>query len=76
MERGDGRLPVRLRAEILTALYGGNTGIDLLALDPDRPLTQIIDGGGRIGQMGVSNIERFLGVDGKPTPTVGEILDR
>ena len=61
--------------EIVAALYAGNTGIDLLSLDPDRPLTQITDDGGAIGQMGVSNIERFLGVDGRPAPTVREILD-
>jgi FMN-dependent oxidoreductase (nitrilotriacetate monooxygenase family) len=59
--------------EIVAALYAGNTGIDLLSLDPDRTLHQVLDAGGPIGQMGTSNIERFLGDD---APTVREILDQ
>lgn len=59
--------------EIVASLYAGNTGIDLLALDPDRTLQQIMDAGGPVGQMGTSNIERFLGED---APTVREILDQ
>lgn len=59
--------------EIVAALYAGNTGIDLLALDPDQTLQQAIDAGGPVGQMGTSNIERFLGED---APTVREILDQ
>ncbi|WES62832.1 NtaA/DmoA family FMN-dependent monooxygenase [Microbacter sp. GSS18] len=59
--------------EIVASLYAGNTGIDLLTLDPDRTLHQVLDAGGPIGQMGTSNIERFLGED---APTVGEILDQ
>ena len=57
--------------EIVASLYAGNTGIDLLALDPDKSLYQVLDAGGPIGQMGTSNIERFLGDD---PPTVREIL--
>ncbi|WOF23330.1 NtaA/DmoA family FMN-dependent monooxygenase [Microbacterium betulae] len=59
--------------EIVAALYAGNTGIDLLSLDPDRTLQQVLDAGGPVGQMGTSNIERFLGED---APTVREILDQ
>jgi FMN-dependent oxidoreductase (nitrilotriacetate monooxygenase family) len=59
--------------EIVASLYAGNTGIDLLALDPDKTLHQVLDAGGPIGQMGMSNIERFLGDD---APTVREILDQ
>lgn len=62
--------------EIAATLYAGNTGIDLLALDPERTLHQVFDGdAGPAGQMGISNIERFLGGDGAPAPTVREILD-
>ena len=56
---------------VVNALYAGNTGIDLLSLDPDRTLEQVI-GTGAVGQMGTSNIERFLGPD---APTVGQIID-
>jgi FMN-dependent oxidoreductase (nitrilotriacetate monooxygenase family) len=59
--------------EIVASLYAGNTGIDLLALDPDRTLHQVLDAGGPVGQMGTSNIERFLGED---APTVRQILDQ
>lgn len=63
--------------EIVASLYAGNTGIDLLALDPDKTLHQVLDAGGPIGQMGTSNIERFLGdAEGKGAPTVREILDQ
>lgn len=61
--------------EIVAALYAGNTGIDLLALDPEGTLAQAWEGAGPVGQMGTSNIERFLPTDGSPAPTVREILD-
>ena len=61
--------------EIVAALYAGNTGIDLLTLDPDRTLHQVLDSGGPVGQMGTSNIERFLGTPDRPAPTVREILE-
>jgi long-chain alkane monooxygenase len=61
--------------EVVAALYAGNTGIDLLTLDPDKTLAEIVAAGGIVGQMGTSNIERFLGGDGRPAPTVREILD-
>lgn len=61
--------------EVVATLYAGNTGIDLLTLDPDRTLHQVLDAGGPIGQMGTSNIERFLGTPDLPAPTVREILD-
>ncbi|MEA9985493.1 NtaA/DmoA family FMN-dependent monooxygenase [Subtercola sp. RTI3] len=62
--------------EVVAVLYAGNTGIDLLALDPDRDLTQLHDDGGPIGQMGQSNIDRFMGKNGEPALTVREILDQ
>ena len=61
--------------EVVAVLYAGNTGIDLLSLDPTLPLSQLQDGAGPAGQMGQSNIDRFLGADGRPAPTVREILD-
>ncbi|GAA4178666.1 NtaA/DmoA family FMN-dependent monooxygenase [Gryllotalpicola koreensis] len=63
--------------ETVATLYAGNTGIDLLALDPSRDLTQLLDRDDRgpVGQMGQSNIDRFLPKDGRPAPTVREILD-
>ncbi|NIZ92997.1 NtaA/DmoA family FMN-dependent monooxygenase [Kineosporiaceae bacterium B12] len=62
--------------EVAAIIYAGNTGIDLLALDPDRPLSQITDDAGadpRVGQMGQSNIDRFRRPDGT-TPLVREVL--
>ncbi|MFJ6651761.1 NtaA/DmoA family FMN-dependent monooxygenase [Microbacterium sp. NPDC091313] len=61
--------------DVVATLYAGNTGIDLRALDPDRTLHQVLDAGGPVGQLGTSNIERFLGADGSPAPTVRQILD-
>ena len=63
--------------ETVATLYAGNTGINLLALDPTRDLTQLLDGAdaGPVGQMGQSNIDRFLPKDGRPAPTVRQILD-
>ncbi|MGO2113098.1 MAG: NtaA/DmoA family FMN-dependent monooxygenase [Pseudoclavibacter sp.] len=59
--------------DIAATLYAGNTGIDLLSLDPERTLHQVLGPAGTIGQMGTSNIERFLGDD---APTVRQILDQ
>jgi FMN-dependent oxidoreductase (nitrilotriacetate monooxygenase family) len=61
--------------EIVNVLYAGNTGVDLMSLDPDRPLSQALGDGGVVGQMGQSNLERFLGSDGNSGPTVRQILD-
>jgi long-chain alkane monooxygenase len=61
--------------DVVATLYAGNTGIDLLSLDPDRTLHQVLDSGGPVGQMGTSNIERFLGSDAGAAPTVREIID-
>ena len=61
--------------EVVNVLYSGNTGIDLMSLDPDKSLAQIIDAGGDIGQIGQSQINRFLDDDGKDAPTVREIMD-
>ncbi|MFD1720034.1 NtaA/DmoA family FMN-dependent monooxygenase [Amnibacterium endophyticum] len=69
--------------EVVNVLYSGNTGIDLLSLDPNRSLEQLADdpsagsgGTGKAGQMGQSNIDRFLPKDGSPAPTVRQILDQ
>ncbi|WP_158507221.1 NtaA/DmoA family FMN-dependent monooxygenase [Subtercola sp. Z020] len=51
------------------AIYAGNTGIDLLALDPDKPLAQTST------EMGQSNVERYLAKDGTPAPLVRDILE-
>lgn len=51
------------------AIYAGNTGVDLLALDPDKPIAQTTT------EMGQSNLERYLGKDGKPAPLVKDILE-
>ena len=51
------------------AIFAGNMGIDLLALDPDLPLAQ------QETEMGLSNLQRYLGRDGQPAPTVREILE-
>jgi len=60
--------------EFAAAYYAGNTGVDLLSLDPDGTIDQVFaQEGSRAGQMGVSNIERFLGPD---APTVRQILDQ
>ncbi len=61
--------------EVAAVIYAGNTGIDLTALDPDRPLSQVLEGGdGKVGQMGQSNIDRFRRPDGS-WPLVREVLD-
>jgi long-chain alkane monooxygenase len=60
--------------EVVAALYAGNTGIDLLSLDPDGTLHQAL-GTGVVGQLGTSNIERYLGTPDRPAPTVREILE-
>lgn len=60
--------------EVAAAMFVSNTGIDLLALDPDKPLSQVpLDD--VVGQMGQSNIDRFVGPDGEG-PTVAEILEQ
>ena len=51
------------------AVYAGTTGIDLLALDPDKPIAQTST------EMGQSNLERYLGKDDKPAPLVRDILE-
>ncbi|MTD17048.1 NtaA/DmoA family FMN-dependent monooxygenase [Nakamurella sp. YIM 132087] len=58
-------------AEGAAAVYAGNTGINLLELDPTRGLSQIEVS----GEQGQSNIDRFRGADGRAEPTVGAILD-
>ena len=51
------------------ARYAANTGIDLLALDPDSTLVDAV------GEQGQSNIDRYRGLDGGRPPTVREILE-
>lgn len=53
------------------AVYAGNTGVNLLALDPDLPLSQLEI----VGEQGQSNLDRFRGSNGTPVPTVRQILD-
>ncbi|MCU1527911.1 MAG: class flavin-dependent oxidoreductase [Frondihabitans sp.] len=60
--------------EVVAALYAHNTGIDLLSLDPDGTLAQVI-GKGAAGQTGQTNIDRFMGGNGKPALTVREVLN-
>lgn len=72
----DGSESVTMQTDdVVATLYAGNTGIDLLTLDPERTLHQVLEAGGPVGQMGTSNIERFLGSNGAPAPTVREIID-
>ena len=58
--------------EVAAAMFVSNTGIDLLALDPARPLSQV-PRNEIVGQMGQSNLDRFIAADGSG-PTVREIL--
>lgn len=51
------------------AVYAGTTGIDLLALDPDKPITQTRT------EMGQSNLDRYLGKGGTPAPLVRDVLE-
>jgi FMN-dependent oxidoreductase (nitrilotriacetate monooxygenase family) len=53
------------------ATYAGNTGINLLDLDPSLPLSQVQVS----GEQGQSNIDRFRGTDGAAAPTVRQILN-
>jgi FMN-dependent oxidoreductase (nitrilotriacetate monooxygenase family) len=58
----------RITDEHAATLYAYFTGIDLLALDPDKPIPMSAAG----GDNGRTNIERFLGPD---APTVREVLE-
>ncbi|MGC4932656.1 NtaA/DmoA family FMN-dependent monooxygenase [Gordonia sp. DT30] len=60
--------------ETVAAVYRNLAGIDLLALDPDRPLTQRADGAS-LGELNQSDVARYLPQNGEPGPTVREILD-
>ena len=61
--------------EMVASLYAGNTGINLLELDPDGTIEQAFERGGPVGQLGTSNIDRFREGAGRPAPTVRQILD-
>ncbi len=61
--------------EMVASLYAGNTGINLLDLDPDGTIEQAYERGGAVGFLGTSNIERFREGAGRPAPTVRQILD-
>lgn len=61
--------------EIAALTYRGNTGIDLLSLDPDRPLPSASPDDQTAGQMGQSNIDRYRSGDSASAPTVRMILD-
>ncbi|UFS58808.1 NtaA/DmoA family FMN-dependent monooxygenase [Subtercola endophyticus] len=55
--------------ESAAAFYATLTGIDLLAMDPDKPL------GGVRTEQGQSSVERFAGSDDVAPATVGEIIE-
>ncbi|GAA2248754.1 NtaA/DmoA family FMN-dependent monooxygenase [Herbiconiux moechotypicola] len=61
--------------ELAAHYYSGNTGLNLLEYDFDRPLKDQLPDDGLAGQMGVSNIERFYTRPDGSAPTVREILD-
>jgi len=61
--------------ELAAHYYAGNTGVDLLQYDPDRTLAEQLVLDDQAGQMGTSNIERFLRRPDGTAPTVREILD-
>ncbi|GAA0993703.1 NtaA/DmoA family FMN-dependent monooxygenase [Subtercola frigoramans] len=51
------------------AAYAFFTGLDLLSMELDKPLSTVKTEQGR------TNVERFAGENGKPAPTVREILE-
>jgi len=61
--------------ELAAHYYSGNTGVNLLDYDFDRPLREQLPDDGLALQMGVSNIERFFTRPDGTEPTVREILD-
>lgn len=61
--------------ELAAHYYAGNTGVDLLEYDLDRPFADQFVADGLAGQMGTSNIERFLRRPDGTAPTPREILD-
>ncbi|QHC68069.1 NtaA/DmoA family FMN-dependent monooxygenase [Rathayibacter sp. VKM Ac-2759] len=61
--------------ELAAHYYAGNTGVDLLEYDLDRTLAEQLVLDDQAGQMGTSNIERFLTRPDGTAPTVREILD-
>jgi FMN-dependent oxidoreductase (nitrilotriacetate monooxygenase family) len=60
--------------EIVNILYAGNTGIDLMSLDADRPLSQVLESGKPIGQLGQTHIQRFMPTNPDEAPTVKQII--
>jgi FMN-dependent oxidoreductase (nitrilotriacetate monooxygenase family) len=55
--------------ETAAVQFANNTGIDLLALDPDKPLPKMS------AELGQSNVDRFRASAEHPAYTVREILD-
>lgn len=55
--------------EAAAAIFAGNTGVDLMSMDPDKPLTE------QYTEQGLSNLQRYLGGNGTPAPTVREIIE-
>jgi FMN-dependent oxidoreductase (nitrilotriacetate monooxygenase family) len=55
--------------ETAAVQFANNTGIDLLALDPEKPLPEMS------AELGRSNVDRFRGTAERPAHTVREILD-
>ncbi|MGC4932655.1 NtaA/DmoA family FMN-dependent monooxygenase [Gordonia sp. DT30] len=60
--------------ETVAALYRNLSGIDLLELDENLPLTQRADGMA-LGELNQSDVARYLPRDGESGPTVREILE-
>ena len=60
--------------EAVASTYRNLAGIDLLALDPSLPLTQRPEGAS-LGEFNQSDVAKYMPHDGKPAPTVREILD-
>lgn len=56
-------------SEAAAAIFAGNTGVDLMSMDPDKPLTE------QHTEQGLSNLQRYLGGNGTPAPTVREIIE-
>jgi alkanesulfonate monooxygenase SsuD/methylene tetrahydromethanopterin reductase-like flavin-dependent oxidoreductase (luciferase family) len=56
--------------ETAAAQFAYNTGIDLMSYDLDRPLPADVS-----TEQGRTNVERFMGGDGRPPHTVRQILD-
>ncbi|GAA4115468.1 hypothetical protein GCM10022215_14330 [Nocardioides fonticola] len=64
------RMLERSTLEGAAAVFAGNTGVDLLRFPLDRPLPTDLT-----TELGLSNLQRYLGTPEAPGPTVAEILE-